>query len=456
VSFRASVGRRLFLLVTIQTAIALLLVVVAVRTMSRLASDYRHMYEFQFASVAAIGHAMGEATSLKSGGRSPILDDFYRRYREDWETAAGSTSDAIAFRQDLTQAGASDLPRIELKTLADLERSLNSGDAQSVKQSLAALHAINVKYAELENFYVMQRMQFGRTWIIVIGIAGSVLILFLGLRVRRAIAPRIKELVTHVRNFQESGKAERVGDPGNDDITVLANALDAGFTAIASREREREQFLSIAAHELKTPVTSIHGYASLLVNHPPRAVDIERALKSINRQSWRLSRLIDALFLAMKARTGKLNFEPKPFDMSALVDRVLVEMEPLMTRRSFAPQIDECVSILGDEALLEHALWALFTCASTFAVEDSAMHVAFFAIDQRARLTFAISGADVSIPEIEELFRPFRFIEYETGSGIRAAVGLYLCREIVRLHNGSLRVEELSKLRPQFVMDVAR
>src|SRR6185295_4966830 len=115
-----------------------------------------------------------------------------------------------------------------------------------------------------------------------------------------------------VRNFQETGKHERIGDTGHDDIAVLANALDAGFTAIASREREREQFLSIAAHELKTPVTSIHGYSSLLVNHPPRAVDVERALKSINRQSWRLSRLIDALFLAIKARTGKLDFEPKP------------------------------------------------------------------------------------------------------------------------------------------------
>lgn len=455
-SFRASVSRRLILLVTIQTAIALLLVVVAVRTLSRLSSDYRHMYEFQFASVAAIGQAMAETANLKSGARSAMLDDFYRRYRAEWETAAGSTSDAISFRQDLTQAGAADLPRLETKALADLARSINAGDAEVIKENLAALHGINVKYAELENFYVMQRIEFGRDWIITIGLAGSVLILILGLRVRRAIAPRIKALVAHVRDFQESGKAQRIADGGKDDIAVLANALDAGFTAIASREHEREQFLSIAAHELKTPVTSIHGYASLLVNHPPKAVDIERALKSINRQSWRLSRLIDALFLAMKARTGKLDFQPKPFDMSVLVDRVLAEMEPLLTHRSFVSQIDGNVSILGDEALLEHALWALFTCASTFAVENSSMHVAFFAIDQRARLTVAINGGGVSIPEIEELFRPFRFIEYETGSGIRAAVGLYLCREIVRLHNGSLRVEELSELRPQFVMDVAR
>jgi len=58
--------------------------------------------------------------------------------------------------------------------------------------------------------------------------------------------------------------------------------------------------------------------------------------------------------------------------------------------------------------------------------------------------------------EIEELFMPFRFVEYETGSGVRSAVGLYLCREIVRLHNGTLRVEEHSRNRPEFVMELAR
>ena len=451
---RMSVGYRLVLLVAIQTVIAFLLGLVGVRTIKGLAANYRHMYGFQFKAVAAIGHAMAEAETLKPGDRSARLDDFYRRYRTDWESASGTTSDAIQFRKDLMQAEASNLLQLESKVLADLSRSLNMGDAENIRKDLAALHNLNVRFADLENHYVMKRFQNGRLWVIFIGVAGTALILLLGLYVRRAIAPRIKDLYAHVRDFQETGKHERIHDNGKDDIAVLANALDAGFCAIASREREREEFLSIAAHELKTPLTSIHGYASLLVNDPPPNADFQRALKTINRQSWRLSRLVDALFLAMQARSGKLNFEPKPFNMSALVDDALVEMEPFLSKRSFVSQIDEDISILGDQALLEHALWSLITCAFAFSPENVPLQIAFFSIDNRVRLTVTINGGRVSISEVEELFMPFHFVEYETGSGIRSAIGLYLCREIVRLHNGSLRVEELSELRPELIMEL--
>src|SRR5262249_27394818 len=153
--------------------------------------------------------------------------------------------------------------------------------------------------------YVMNRIKSARTRLIITGIAGVILTLFLGLFVLRAVAPRIRRLVAQVHRFRESGTFERIVDSGKDDIAVLAHALDAGFSSIATREREREQFVSIASHELKTPVTSIHGYTSLLLSHSPPVMDINRALMAINRQSTRLSRLIDTLLLAVRARPGK-------------------------------------------------------------------------------------------------------------------------------------------------------
>ncbi|HYR84208.1 MAG TPA: HAMP domain-containing sensor histidine kinase [Terriglobia bacterium] len=447
-------GHRLFLLVGCQTAIAAVLVLTAMWNSSQVAGHYRHMYEFQLEGIAATADAMKAATKLEPGSRSLDLEAFYRRYRAHWETASGSTPDAIRFRQDLLRGGESELPRLESEVLADFKRSLQSGDTESIKEDLAALYTINVKYAAFENESAMKRIASGHVWLLAIGIAGVVVTLFLGLHVRRAIAPRIKRLVAHVRQFQETGKHERIGDTGKDDIAVLANALDAGFYAIASREREREKFLSIAAHELKTPVTSIQGYASLLVSHPPPVNDIYRALEIINRQSWRLSRLIEALFLALRARSGELRFEPKPFNISELVRRVLQEMEPFLSRRTFSSRIEENISILGDEALLEHALWSLLTCSSAYSPENTSIQVAFYAVGHRAVLTVDISGSDVSLPEIEELFMPFRSVEYETGRGIRSAIGLYLCREIVRVHNGNLLVQQVSEERPEFLMEL--
>jgi hypothetical protein len=201
-----SVGRRLFFLVAIQTAIAFLLVVVAVRTISRIAADYRHMYEFQFKSVAAIGRAMAQAETLNPGFRSAKLDDFYRRYREEWETASGTSPDAILFRKSLSESGATDLTWVEREVLMDLKGALDAGQPESLRKDLETLYDVNLKYAALANESFWNRIRHGLIWVVVIGLGGTTQILFLGLHVRRAVAPRIKRLVTHVRDFQNTGK----------------------------------------------------------------------------------------------------------------------------------------------------------------------------------------------------------------------------------------------------------
>src|SRR5262249_13784074 len=73
----ASVGRRLFLLVGCQTAIAAILVLTALRTIFAIADDYRHMYEFQFKSVYAVRKAVEKAVGLQSGFQSDELEAFY-------------------------------------------------------------------------------------------------------------------------------------------------------------------------------------------------------------------------------------------------------------------------------------------------------------------------------------------------------------------------------------------
>src|SRR5262249_4533444 len=157
---------------------------------------------------------------------------------------------------------------------------------------------------------------------------------------------------------------------GTDAIGVLANAIDAGFAAIANRNREREQFFSIAAHELKTPLTSIQGYSSLVMSRPEAVPLLFRALEVINRQSWRMSRLIDGMLLAVRARTNSLTFTPKQLDLSQLIVRAIDDIKPFVGEKVFSAQIQKNVFILGDEMLLEEAFWSLLTSASALATNQ--------------------------------------------------------------------------------------
>src|SRR5436305_3197132 len=102
---------------------------------------------------------------------------------------------------------------------------------------------MNLRFVVLDNQYGTRRIRDARMWLAVIGAAGVILTMFLGTLVSRAVAPRIKTMVAHVSRFRKTGRYEKVNDDGKDDIAVLANALDLGFSAIASREHDRDQFL---------------------------------------------------------------------------------------------------------------------------------------------------------------------------------------------------------------------
>jgi signal transduction histidine kinase len=476
VILKVSVGRRLFLLVAIQTAIAVLLVATAMNYLSRIAGDNQYMYRFQVLSLADLGHAHRYAAMLQTltrpdaaqlGYRAPPaviadllqkLEDFYERYRTQWQTAEGTGSDAIRFRRTLLQLGMSDVIEREKSALerfgesiqALKEENLSSiavtdevrAQSPKVRHAIGDLLDINIEYAEIANQQVLRRARESQFVLLAIGLAGTALTLMMGLLVRRAIAPRIRRLVGKVCRFRDLGVIDKIVDTGDDEIAVLGNALDTGFSAIAARDRERDQFLAVAAHELKTPITSIHGFASVLATHPADQTIVDRAIDSIRRQSWRLSRLVEHLFLAARVREGEFKFEPSPFDYSALVLRSAAEIKPFFPGQVFTCDVEEAVTILGDEALLEHAIWSLFTCASALSSGERPLEVALHASVNHARLTIDVLGGNLSAHDIQALFVPFGFIEYEKRSGVRAATGLYLCHKIVQVHGGRLDVSD--------------
>jgi signal transduction histidine kinase len=478
VLLKVSVGRRLFLLVALQTAIAVLLVVTAWRYLSRIAADTQHMYRFQLLSIADLGQAHRHAAMLqtltrpdaaKLGYQAPPgvianlvteLEGFDHRYRAQWQTAEGTSSDAVRFRSEVLEAGRSDLIEKEKRAIKRVEGSIrglsedkDNGSiavadeirvqAPIVRYAIGDLLDINIKYAEFANEQVSKRAHTSELLLLAIGLTGTVVTLMMGLLVRRAIAPRIRRLVGKVHRFRDLGVVEQVVDRGDDEIAVLGNALDTGFAAIAARDRERDQFLAVTAHELKTPITSIHGFASVLATHPADRTVVDRAIDSISRQSWRLSRLVEHLFLAMRLRSGEFNFEPKPFDYSVLVLRSISDIKPFFPDQVFTCDVAQPVTILGDDALLEHAIWSLVTCASALSTGDKSLDVVLHATETNARLTIDVQGAQLSAHDIQALFVPFGFIEYERRSGIRAAVGLYLCRQIVQVHGGRLDVSDM-------------
>jgi signal transduction histidine kinase len=486
-----SVGKRLAALIGVQAATAAVLLAVAFASYGRLASDLGFMRRFVLAPIEGISDAMDNAAQLKLAADAapesppdPALMQHWRRqvglfiqrYRTEWAVAGNTSEDAVRFYAELERANQGALVVDEAAAMHDVESSLEridarlstsgtsgthgqivasiGNDARDLRTALRKLLGVNVRFVEVEDAAIKQRSRQTFWWMAALGLLGLFGSLALGLRVRSAIAPRIQRLVRQVQRFKELGVHERLLEEGHDEIAILANALDAGFAAIAARDREREHFLAIVAHELKTPMTSILGFTELALERPENAQVRARALGLVRSHAGRLGRLIDDLLLAASTRSGALPFRPQSVDPSALTERVVAEVVTTMPKRRFEVDVSRGRHLLADEYLLSQAVWTLLTYAAAVAETGRSINVRLEPAGAHLRLEVVFDAPAVPTEEIERAFAPFASVQYEGGSGIRSAVGLFLCREIARVHGGSLLALNPTQDQRMLVLDL--
>ena len=112
------------------------------------------------------------------------------------------------------------------------------------------------------------------------------------------------------------------------------------------------------------------------------------------------------------------------------------------------------IKLLADEHLLAQAVWTLLTYAAAIAETSRRILVRLEPADARLRLEVLFDAPSVPAEEMERAFAPFASVQYEGGSGIRNAVGLFLCREIARVHGGSLLAMNATGVQRMLVLDL--
>lgn len=212
--------------------------------------------------------------------------------------------------------------------------------------------------------------------------------------------------------------------------------------------RIRDEFLSIAAHELKTPLTTLMGNVDLIERRARRENSLsERDARSVHvagQQARRLKQLIDGLLDLSRLELGQLSIEPQPLDLRALARRVVDEVQPGLSRHSIVFRMpDQPVTIAGDEVRLEQVLQNLIQNAIRYSPNGGSVEVLVEAAEQPARACLRVRdhGIGIASDALEQLFERFyrvpdASIEHIHGVGI----GLYVVKEIVTMHGGTVKV----------------
>ncbi|NTU79073.1 MAG: GAF domain-containing protein [Chloroflexales bacterium] len=226
------------------------------------------------------------------------------------------------------------------------------------------------------------------------------------------------------------------------DHARLYEAERLARTEAEAASQLRDHFLSVAAHELKTPLTSLKLQTHMLQRRVTRAsllsAQDQRTLGVVVSQVRRLEQLIGALLDSSRLEFGQLSLVRAPVDLCALTRRVLAEVQLISERHQFAYHGPETGLIVdGDELRLEQVLQNLLQNAIKYSPNGGL--VAAAVSPQDGMVCVVVTDQGIGIPEeaLSQIFERFYRApnaDQQQISGM--GIGLYVVREIVQLHDG--------------------
>lgn len=301
----------------------------------------------------------------------------------------------------------------------------------------------------LSGSYVLQ----ATLWIL----AGSLVIaLFLGLGGTALITRRLRHLTALMQGFSGEGREPGSGrypeSPGSgDEIDLLgshfnrmAERIEQQLEALKRNDSQRREMIANISHDLRTPLTSLHGYIEtlLLKDRQLEAEQRREYLEIANAQSSQLIRLVSELFELAKLDSCETLLNVEAFSLAELVQDVVNRFRLEAARGGVELEMD-CDPALpfayGDIGLIQRVLNNLIENALRHTRRGGRVRVSLSTDSRHIRVEIADTGCGIPEEELPHIFdRFYRLDKSRRTSARHAGLGLAIAKRILDLHHGTI------------------
>jgi PAS domain S-box-containing protein len=223
---------------------------------------------------------------------------------------------------------------------------------------------------------------------------------------------------------------------------IIKNCRDV--TERRSIEKQKEEFIGVASHELKTPVTSIKAYTQLLHDILFEKKDFASAdlLLRMDRQIDKLTTLINDLLDVTKITEGKLVLKQEEFDLNDLIIEIVEEMQVTSKNHQIIKELDDIKPIIGDKERTAQVIINLITNAIKYS--PMADKIIIKTVEGNGEIMVYVQDFGIGISkemQVKLFDRFFRVIDETTRTFPGLGLGLFISTEIVKRQNGRIWVE---------------
>lgn len=270
--------------------------------------------------------------------------------------------------------------------------------------------------------------------------------------VYEAINSKQKQWSAEYRVLKADGEYAIIFDRGSilhDEFDIpyrmVGSMVDITKTNELQKElmQKKDEFMSIASHELKTPITSIKGFLQLTTRVAKKTTADSNMLTYIekaNRQLENLTFLVNDLLDVSKIQAGKMDLNFSHFSLTKLMMECVDDVQHTEECEIELAQADE-VEVYADEHRIEQVIKNFLSNAIKYSPDNKRIVVAAKQQDQQIRITVKDFGIGIPEDKAKLVFDRFFRVDHAHYQFSGLGLGLYICAEIVNRHGGTIGVE---------------
>ena len=260
------------------------------------------------------------------------------------------------------------------------------------------------------------------------------------------IVKPIKILSSGAKKISEGNLDYQIELKTNDEFEILGEQFNNMITVLKDNRKLRDEFVFIAAHELRTPVTAIRGYLSMVLEGTFGKVPekIKENLVIANKSNDRLVQLVQDLLEVARSEAGKMKIEMKEVNISQQINAVIKELESLSLEKNIKINYacEKDFIVLSDEYKLSEVLVNIIGNAIKYTIDNGNID-----IDHKIKDGFLITrvkdhGIGMSKEQMKQLFTKFYRVQTDVTKKIEGTgLGLFICKEIIKRMDGKIWAE---------------
>ena len=284
-------------------------------------------------------------------------------------------------------------------------------------------------------------------WVFLTAAVGvMVLALMLAFMTSKRMAQPLEEMARATRQFAHGDFSARVEDDGRtDEVGALVSAFNTMADSLEKSEQRRNAFIANVSHELKTPMTTIAGFADGILDGTIPKEEEDKYLATIADETRRLSRLVRSMLdISRMESTGMDLSRRREFDILETIISTLLNFEARATEKALNVDLqlpENHINVIADPDAITRVIYNLMDNAVKFAAPGSTLTVSLWKTDGKAYVSVRDTGE--TIPESD---LPFIFDRFHKSDRSRSldrdgvGLGLYLVKSILDAHGEDIAV----------------